>query len=83
MNNKQMKKATVDAINVMIRHADKGPSGFWVEDHEGCGNPAKNEKVGGLFRPFRGLKKHSENSLCLFFIVLLSHLHKMGRCFFL
>lgn len=28
MNNKQMKKATVDAINVMIRHADKGPSGF-------------------------------------------------------
>ena len=35
-----MKKATVDAINVMISHADKGPSGFWVEDHEGCGNPA-------------------------------------------
>ena len=28
MNNKQMKKATVDAINVMISHADKGPSGF-------------------------------------------------------
>lgn len=24
MNNKQTKKATVDAINVMIRHADKG-----------------------------------------------------------
>ena len=40
MNNKQTKKATVDAINVMIRHADKGSSGFWVEDHEGCGNPA-------------------------------------------
>ena len=40
MNNKQTKKATVDAINVMISHADKGPSGFWVEDHEGCGNPA-------------------------------------------
>ena len=40
MKNKQSKKATVDAINVMIRHADKGPSGFWVEDHEGCGNPA-------------------------------------------
>ena len=40
MNNKQMKKATVDAINVMISRADKGPSGFWVEDHEGCGNPA-------------------------------------------
>ena len=40
MKNKQTKKTTVDAINVMIRHADKGPSGFWVEDHEGCGNPA-------------------------------------------
>ena len=40
MRNKQDKKATFDAINVMIRHADKGPSGFWVEDHEGCGNPA-------------------------------------------
>ena len=24
MNNKQMKKATVDAIKVMLRHADKG-----------------------------------------------------------
>ena len=40
MNNKQIKKATVDAINVMIRHADNGPSGFWVDDYEGCGNPA-------------------------------------------
>lgn len=40
MKNKQIKKATVDAVNVMICHADKGPSGFWVEDHEGCGNPA-------------------------------------------
>ena len=40
MNNKQMKKATVDAINVMFSHAGKGPSGFWVEDHEGGGNPA-------------------------------------------
>ena len=40
MNNKQRKKATVDAVNVMIRHADKGPSGFWVEDRDGCGNPA-------------------------------------------
>ena len=40
MENKQAKKATVAAINVMIRHTDKGPSGFWVEDYEGCGNPA-------------------------------------------
>lgn len=23
----------------MIQNADKGSSGFWVEDHEGCGNP--------------------------------------------
>lgn len=28
MNNKQTKKATVDAINVMIRHADKGLPDF-------------------------------------------------------
>ena len=40
MKNKQMKRATADAINVMICHAEKGPSGFWVEDHEGCGNPS-------------------------------------------
>lgn len=36
MRNKQDKKATFDAIDVMIRHADKGPSGFWVDDHEGA-----------------------------------------------
>ena len=40
MRNEQTKKATVDAVNSMIFHADKGPSGFWVDDHEGCGNPA-------------------------------------------
>ena len=51
MRNKQDKKATFDAIDVMIRHADKGPSGFWVGDHEGCGNPA-------IFPEFdEGLKK--------------------------
>ena len=59
MNNKQMKKATVDAINVMISHADKGPSGFWVEDHEGCGNPA-------VFPEFEeGLKARPEGALFL------------------
>ena len=63
MNNKQAKKATVDAINVMISHADKGPSGFWVEDHEGCGNPA-------VFPEFEeGLKRgrlvHPEGALFL------------------
>ena len=40
MRNKQVKKATVDALSLMIRHADKGPSGFWTDDDEGCGNPA-------------------------------------------
>lgn len=31
MCNKQKKKATVDALDLMIRHADKGPSGFgWM-----------------------------------------------------
>lgn len=39
MNSKQTKKKTIDLINVMIRHADKGPSGFWTDDYEGCGNP--------------------------------------------
>ena len=24
---------------MMIQHSDKGPSGFWVDDYEGCGNP--------------------------------------------
>lgn len=24
---------------MMILHADKGPSGFWTGDQEGCGNP--------------------------------------------
>ena len=40
MRNKQTKKLTIHAVNLMIRHADKGPSGFWVDDYEGCGNPA-------------------------------------------
>lgn len=39
MNSKQTKKKTIDLIDVMIRHADKGPSGFWTDDYEGCGNP--------------------------------------------
>lgn len=40
MRNKQAKRETIDALNLMICHADKGPSGFWTADHEGCGNPA-------------------------------------------
>ncbi|MCM1231882.1 MAG: hypothetical protein NC489_17320 [Ruminococcus flavefaciens] len=39
MKTKESQKATVEALDVMIRQVEKGPSGFWVEDHEGCGNP--------------------------------------------
>lgn len=39
MNNKQIKKKTAGLIDVMLQHADKGPSGFWTDDYEGCGNP--------------------------------------------
>ena len=59
MRNKQDKKATFDAIDVMIRHADKGPSGFWVDDHEGCGNPA-------IFPEFDEERlARSEETLCM------------------
>lgn len=37
--NQQKMKATLEALNIMIQHASEGPSGFWTEDHEGCGNP--------------------------------------------
>ena len=40
MNAEKLKKTTVDTIDVMISQADKGPSGFFVDDFEGCGNPA-------------------------------------------
>ena len=39
MNSKKIKKRTIGLIDVMIQHADKGPSGFWTDDFEGCGNP--------------------------------------------
>lgn len=39
MKNKETKKVTITALNVMIGHADKEPSGFWTDDYEGCGNP--------------------------------------------
>lgn len=38
-NNKAKKEATVAMIDAMIQNADKGPSGFWTDDYEGCGNP--------------------------------------------
>lgn len=62
MNSKQTKKKTVGLIDVMIRHADKGPSGFWTDDYEGCGNSK-------IFPEFEdGLKHgkyvHKEHYLC-------------------
>ena len=62
MNSKQTKKKTAGLIDVMIRHADKGPSGFWTDDYEGCGNPK-------IFPEFEdGLKTgkyvHKEHYLC-------------------
>lgn len=62
MNSKQRKKKTAGLIDVMIQHADKGPSGFWTDDYEGCGNPK-------IFPEFEdGLKHgkyvHKEHYLC-------------------
>lgn len=39
MKSSKTKKNTIKLIDVMIRNADKGPSGFWTDDYEGCGNP--------------------------------------------
>lgn len=39
MSKLQFKNDTLKLIDVMIENADKGPSGFWTEDYEGCGNP--------------------------------------------
>lgn len=39
MKNKETKKATIEALDTMIQQVAKGPSGFWVEDYKGCGNP--------------------------------------------
>lgn len=33
------KNETLKLLDTMIENADKGPSGFWTEDFEGCGNP--------------------------------------------
>ena len=40
MKNKQAQRTMIDALDMMICHADKGASGFWIDDGEGCGNPA-------------------------------------------
>lgn len=62
MKSKQTKKKTIGLIDVMIQHADKGASGFWTDDYEGCGNPK-------IFPEFDdGLKHgkyvHKEHYLC-------------------
>ena len=38
-NVKARKESTIQMIDVMIQNVDKGPSGFWTDDFEGCGNP--------------------------------------------
>lgn len=62
MRSNEIKKATIDALDTMIQYADQGPSGFWVDDHEGCGNPK-------IFPKFKeGLKRghlvQKEHYLC-------------------
>lgn len=39
MRNNKTKRATIETLDVMIQNVAQGASGFWVEDHEGCGNP--------------------------------------------
>lgn len=59
MDKKELKNKTAELIDVMIKQAEKGPSGFWTEDFEGCGNPEifpefqKGLKSGALIQ-----KKH-------------------------
>lgn len=62
MKDNRTKKETIKAIDTMIAYADKGPSGFWTDDYEGCGNP-------DIFPEFdEGLKHgryvHKEHFLC-------------------
>lgn len=62
MKNKQAQQTMIDALDIMICHADKGASGFWIDDGEGCGNPA-------IFPEFEDGLKHGrlvqkEHYLC-------------------
>lgn len=50
-------------LNRMIECADKGPSGFWADDYEGCGNPE-------IFPEFEAGLKHGD-------YVTLPHTHCM------
>lgn len=33
------RKNMIKTVEIMFNNADKGPSGFWADDYEGCGNP--------------------------------------------
>lgn len=39
MRENKTKCATIKTLDIMIQNVAKGASGFWVDDHEGCGNP--------------------------------------------
>lgn len=62
MRKNEIKKAMVETLDVMIQNVAQGPSGFWVDDYEGCGNPK-------IFPEFKeGLKQgglvQKEHYLC-------------------
>lgn len=62
MKSQEAKAAMIDALDEMIRHADKGPSGFWIGDGEGCGNPAVFPEFYAGLKARRSVRK--EHSLC-------------------
>ena len=47
------KNEMLETLNAMIKHADKGPSGFWVDEDDACGNPL-------IFPEFKEGIKHGE-----------------------
>lgn len=53
MNTEKRKKETIELLEIMIQQTDKGPSGFWVDDYEGCGNP-------NIFPEFRDGLRHGK-----------------------
>lgn len=58
----EKQKTTIELLEIMIQETDKGPSGFWTDDYEGCGNP-------NIFPEFEeGLKRgklvQKEHYLC-------------------
>ena len=54
MKTNQLKRETLSLIDVMIDQANCGPSGFWTDDYEGCGNPL-------IFPEFDEGLKHGKN----------------------